>query len=337
MTVTLSSIARKVGVSPSTVADILKGRPGYSAATCEKVKNAAKELNYVPNYFARGLQQKRSKIIGFAGNLSVTSMTGQLIKSVNDFLREKGYLPLFCDASRQGEVHNWAIREMQARCVDGIIFSGGIDDATLDKVLPEDMPCVMIRNDINEKRNCVITDREEVFENLVKMLYGRGHRKIAFLGYDNEEAMKKKNNCHTRKITGYMAGMESCGLNGEEFLFSCPYGGGNIRSFISHNKNIFKDLTAVIACNDCAAVEVLTELSAIGVNVPWDCSVTGFDNTPFASAVEPVITTFDPSYEDVGRAAVDMMFRLLDGDDGESIVKIIPRMIEGKSVADCPQ
>ncbi len=326
---TLSDVAREAGVAPSTVADILRGRPGYSPDTCRRIVETAERLNFVPNYFARSLQRKSSRTVGVAGHLEATGVTGPMLKAIAENLTLRGYMPLFCECSHYPEGEVRAVRELRGRFVDGIIL-----DATSDAVLPNHIPCVMIRSIGVANHPCVVTDRFEAFAYGVRWLAERGHRRIAFLGADNAEAMRNPSNTHRLKMDGYRKAMEELGLFDEALLLDCGSKPGDTREFVRRGGDFFKTITAILASNDRIAIEAMTTLSALGVRVPEECSVSGFDDTEFAVAVSPQLTTFQPRRAEVGAKAVEMVLDLIAGKEVESVT-LVPRLVERESAGPC--
>jgi LacI family transcriptional regulator len=330
---TLADIARKTGFAMGSVADVLRGRPGYSASTRQIILEAARQLDFVPNHLGRSLKKRRSSTIGVAASLDNSGVTGPMLHAVAQSLWAGGYMPLFADTSAHEDgAHGRAIRELRARSVDGIIIHGDYDDATVSQMVPPSVPVVMIRGVDQPGRPCVVSDRREAYRFGVRWFAQRGHRRIAFVGGDYASVMAHPFNTHRLKIEGYSSAMQELGLADPALLISVPTTPGQVRRFLNEHPEAFSEVTAVLAGNDRLAAELISGLSDLGRSVPGDVSVIGFDNTEFTEAVKPRISSFDPRRAQVGRVAVQLMMELLDGRVPQS-VHVAPELVERDSTA----
>jgi LacI family transcriptional regulator len=330
MPATIQDIARETGLAPSTVADILRGRSGYSADSRRRTVETAQRLHFVPNHFARSLQRQRSHTVGVAGSLTSTVVSGPTLKAIIDGLLPQGYIPVFCEASGKPGGLQRAVTELRARSVDAMVLHCGVDDRTLDAVLPRDFPCVMIQSAPYSSRPHIIAERFDPFSKGVHWLFARGHRRIAFLGADNAEAMLNPHNTHRLKIEGYCAAMQSLGLFDPALLLDAEFSEDGVGRFMAAHRRLLSSVTAILACNDRVAVAAMSALADLGLRVPQDCSVVGFDDTEFATAVRPRLTTFRPRREEIGARAVEMVLDLIEGRPVSS-VRIVPELIERES------
>ncbi|MFA7159259.1 MAG: LacI family DNA-binding transcriptional regulator [Kiritimatiellia bacterium] len=338
MAITIDDIARKTGFHRTTVSKVLSGdkRCYASAKTRDLILATARDLRFVPNYFARSLQQKCSHSIGVAGRLDLTGVTGPTLKAIVDGLLEKNYMPLFYDASRpEGEA--LVFQELRSRGVDGVILNSVGHDAELAKIFPSKIPMVLIRCVKLDGCPCVIEERFNAFVRGVQWLAKRGHRHIAFIGTGNVSVLTDEHhrfNTHRLKIEGYCEAMRSLGRYDEKLLLECGPMPGDARRFVAGQGELFRKITAILAANDRLAVEVMSGLSDLGLRVPEDCSVIGFDDTDFAQAVKPRLTSFNPRREEVGAKAAEMIFKLIDGCKVKSVT-IAPELIERESAGPC--
>lgn len=338
MAVTIDDIARQTGYHRTTVSKVLSGdkRCYASAKTRELIIATARKLNFVPNYFAKTLQKKCSHNIGVAGRLDMTGVTGPTLKAIVDGLLAKNYMPLFFDASRpEGEA--LAFQELRGRGVDGIILNSVGHEKELSKIFSAALPVVLIRSEKLNDWPCVIEERFHAFVRGVQWLAERGHRKIAFIGVGNASVMsdeRHRYNTHRLKIDGYREAMKRLGCFDENLLLECEPEPGAARRFVAGRRELFRKITAVFASNDRLAVEVMSGLSDIGLRVPEDCSVIGFDDTDFARAVKPCLTSFNPRRAEVGAKAVAMMIKLIKGQRVKSAM-IEPKLIERESAGPC--
>jgi LacI family transcriptional regulator len=308
MPATLSDVARESSVAVSTAADILRGRPGYAADTRRRVAETAQRMGFVHNHFARSLQTKRSHTVGVVSNFGLSGVTGATLKAISDSLLDKGYMPLVCEGGMNVTGVERALKALRARFVDGVIVESD-DDASVARILPPGTPFAMIRNAPCEGAPSVCADRRGAFAYGVQWLAERGHRRIAFLGVENAEALQNPLNSHALKIAGYRDEMKQRGLEDPSLLLDLPNDLGAAREFVLRNPALFRGLTAVLACSDRVALEVITALCELGVRVPEECSVIGFDDTEYVMSSRPRLTSFNPRRAEVGARAVEMILK----------------------------
>lgn len=330
MAITIHDIGRETGFHPSTVSQVLSGNKHCyaSAKTRRLIIETAQRLNFVPNHFARSLQRQRSYTIGVLVGCLGGTASGPQFTAINEALSGRGYTPLFCETRGEIKREERALQELRYQQVEGVILETPNDDAILKPIIPQQFPCVMIRPVASPGFPCVVTDRAAALENGVQWLADRGHKRIACV------AGERSANTSLRKVVGYRRAMERLGLFDEALVMESGLTSGATREFVSQHGDFFKTVTAVLTSNDRIAIEVMSELVELGMRVPEDCSVIGFDDTEFAIAVRPKLTTFRPLRREIGAHAVTMIFDLIDGQKVES-VNLVPELIVRESAGPC--
>lgn len=331
MSTTVADVAKHVGVSTSTASDVLRGRPGYSKKTRERVLAASKELNFVPNHLAKSLLSRRSHTIGVVAALHQATAADMLNAITHDLVAQ-GYMPLFMESSVVKTDVELAQRQWRGRAVDGVIVAGDYEEKVRQCLMHNDAPTVCISGRPIENCHCVVRDLARAMADGVHRLASLGRKRIAFLGIDNERVLRSKSNSNAIKIEGWRKAMVQLGLDAEGLLLSAAVPFGQVREFVVNNVERFRSLDAVMGSNDQVAIEAMTALKQIGVQVPEQCSVTGFDDTSFAVAVEPRLSTYAPMMAEVGSAAVSMLLDLIDGKQRENVT-IVPEFICRESVS----
>lgn len=337
MAATLSDIAKETRLATSTVADVLRGRVGYAQRTRDRVMEAAARLDYVPNHMARSLLRQASSTIGIAGTLDNTAVTGSMLHAITCTLRQAGYMPLFADSagSSAAEGAARAVRELRSRSVDGLILAGHTPRRSdVTKLLPANLPCVMIVSAACGFAQSIVADHQQPMHDAVAWLVARGHRRIAFMGINNAQSAGNPYNTHQLKIKGYQQAMKDHGLDDPSLLLDADWRPGDVCKAVLAQRERFKDITAVIGSNDRVAMEVMSGLNELGLDVPGDCSVIGFDNTQFAAISRPALTTFEPRWPEVGNAAVEMLLNLMAGRKVSTCV-LVPQLVVRDSAGPC--
>jgi len=332
MTTTLKDISAATGFEVSTISKVLRGdkRCYASEKTRQIITDAARHLDYVPNHFAQGLKTRRSHMIGIVGNLG-SSGVEKMFRAIARELPAKGYMPLLCESYRSADGEERALRELRGRRVDGVILQTGSAAGELAQILPENIPCVLVRAVGIPECPSLVLDRSAAFAEGVRWLAAQGHARIAFAYSDEGDPATGSTGL---KLAGYRAAMEELGRFDEGLLLPCGPAPGEPQDYVAAHREIFSDVTAVLTANDRVAIEVMSGLARLGLRVPEDCSVIGFDNTEYAEATHPRLTSFDPRMEETGATAVRMALDLIDGRPVEGVT-LQAELVERESAGPC--
>ncbi|WP_409273757.1 LacI family DNA-binding transcriptional regulator [Neobacillus sp. SCS-31] len=335
MAKTIKDIAKTAGVSVTTVSRALNGYSDVSEKTRQRIMDIAKELNYSPNILARGLVMNVSKTIGLlVSGLNRESEKDQIILSilsgVNDSVSEKEYdLILFnTNTSKQREkTYSQLCRE---RRVDGVIIQGiKTDDPYLKEVVESDIPCVLIDIPVHsENVGYVTTDNVTGARKAVEHLIGLGHEKIAMINGHGQAFVSRK------RLEGYMDALKEHGLpvnpdwvcNGrfeEETAFEEAR-----RLLIKH-----PEITAIFCASDIMALGALKAAKSIGLRVPEDLSVIGYDDIILASYSNPQLTTVSQNFFQLGYQAAHLLVNMLEGKSEPQIVTMSTKLVIRESAA----
>ena len=324
MAVTIKDIAQKAGVSHTTVSRALRGSPLISSETSERIEKIAAELGYVPNTVARGLKTSRSGALGVIVRRIVDPFFAEVLQGIEDVLQPSGY-SLFLAASERNQEREEAImRAMSERRVDGVIIcSTQVSEEHRQQLENFGVPSVLINNQaIEETGRSVYHDDTDGSRQVAQHLIDLGHKHIGYLGND------RAGRTNEDRLNGYKKALAQAGIPlRPEYIRTCPNGrpqGGSVgvQSFLA----LPEKPTAIMCYNDLIAVGAMQKLFDAGIDVPKDCSITGFDNIEIAGFVRPTLTTFNQPKFEIGREAAYMMLRLLDdkhdGDLSTHILKL---------------
>jgi LacI family transcriptional regulator len=153
-----------------------------------------------------------------------------------------------------------------------------------------------------------------------------GHRGIAFLCQELAS--------NPGKLAGCKSALAAHGLYDSRLIFETGKEPGAVARFVAGNAELFRNVTAVVASNDLVAVEAISGLAKLGLRVPRDCSVVGYDDTQIAQAVTPTLTTVRQPREAVGANAVEMLLKRIDGKPTENVI-LVPELVERESTGPC--
>jgi LacI family transcriptional regulator, galactose operon repressor len=324
--VTLKDIAADTGYAVSTISNVLNSQKTCYASeqTRETIRKAAKRLGYRPHFFARALRQQRTYQIGVAASLFAAEIAGKQMAAMAPAFEALGYSVIYGDTRSERDTEGRILADFQHKHVDGIIFHTHIADASRSVHIPDDIPCVIIGATAHESRPSIVIDKQAALEAAIDCLLKLGHEKILFL---SEELRSNQ-----EKMDGYRNAMTRVDLFDETNLLASGRGVGKPHEFILAHAEQFRAATAIMASNDRVAVEAFSALGELGMRVPEDCSVIGFDDADLARAVAPRLTTLRQPREEVAEAAARLMLDLINGKDVQNVV-LTPELIIRESVS----
>ncbi len=310
----ITDVAKKAGVSISTVSRVLNNTAGYPVKqeTRERVLEAVRELRFRPNDLARSLLFNKSRTIGLAIPDISNPYYSELSLGIEAVASEYGYSVIFCNTSRKAEKLEHYVDILLQKRADGIILVGGGTDFTpvSQPLLDFDVEVAVIGRH-NLPFPSVQIDNVAAARESTSHLADLGHRRIAFVsGPLNLTSVQDR-------LAGYRAGLEERNIGQDDRLVR--EGDFQPESGYSAALSLLKGEirpTAIFAVNDGMAIGVMAAAADLGLKVPDDLSVVGFDDITMASYTRPTLTTVAvPGYE-VGVSAMRLMLRLFAGEQG---------------------
>jgi len=310
----MKDVARRAGVSQSTVSRVLNDAPtaiAISPATQARVLKAARELGYTPNPLARGLRGSRTGLLGLIVREIDDPFFAQLIDVITMVTRERGY-SIVLGHARSNSDEALALSDiLDLRHCDGLFVLGEVrgDQAFFARIV-ESNPTVVAfcSGEPVGGISVVDVDNRKGIYLALDYLVGLGHRKIAFIegGWigatlQRRETFLEYMQQHSLEIPQeYIAQVEandaSGGYRGMKSLLDIP-----------------DPPTAVLASDDAVAIGALKAAFDLGFQVPADVSVIGFDDIEATSYTIPALTTIRQPVEEMAQKAVDVLFDMLDG------------------------
>jgi len=320
--VTIYTIAEEAGISAATVSRYLTGSANVSEVNRKKIEKIIKKYNFRPNAIARNLANQETKTLGLVLPDVTAPFYGTVFLEIERVALEMGYSILLCNTMNDNIITNTNVEAryidfLLEKQIDGLIMIGGhIDNLRADpgylervKNIIGRVPVVMINGEIRGL-DCyhVRNNNEAGIYQLVDYLVSLNHEKIAFIGgyVDIQPTVRR---------IKYM--QEALARHGIEFNkkwhieddFSIQAGKDSMEKLLKMEDRP----TAVICVNDMVAVGALHTARRMGVKVPEEISIAGFDNTYLTKCVVPEITTVDLQPKRLGRIAVEILIGHLEG------------------------
>ncbi|MDP4109128.1 MAG: LacI family DNA-binding transcriptional regulator [Bacillota bacterium] len=323
---TSRDVAKLAGVSQTTVSFILNSTPGvsFSEETRRRVHEAAKQLNYVPNSFAKGLKTNESKLIGLLVPSMVNPFYPMLTQRIENYSALKGYNVLLCCTERLPEREVDYLNLLAEKLVDGIIYTFTPHYLKNAVRLSRQIPIVLIGEKEEEiSLSTLSLNGFKCGALLAQHLLELGHRSIAYV----MSPVKSVSYTRQRRLDGIKSKIQEFGLPEESLkvytarpvssdasdgLFEIDAGYQGAEYLLKNT-----DVTAIIGVNDMVAVGIVSCILNDGhYKVPDDISVCGFDNTFLSEMFRPKITTIDYCSPYLCKFAVDMLVESGVGEEG---------------------
>src|SRR3990172_2285758 len=308
---TITDIAKKLGVSPSTVSRALSDHPDIKNETKLQVRKLADELSYTPNTIARSLKSSRSTIIGVIVPEIKHDFFSSAISGIEDVAYQSGYTIILCQSNESFEREVVNTNMLMHQRVAGVIVSISQNTKSGDHfqdMLKRRIPLVFfdrVCEDVVASK--VVIDEYKSSFDAVNYLVGRGYKKIAHLAGPKELGICIK------RWTGYVDALKQAQLPLlNEYV---RYGGLHEQDGYSSMDSLLKEKIvpdAVFAVNDPVAIGAFQRIKEAGLKIPDDVAIMGFSNNRITSLVDPQLTTVDqPSFE-MGRRSAEMLIKMIE-------------------------
>jgi LacI family repressor for deo operon, udp, cdd, tsx, nupC, and nupG len=307
--VSIKDIARAADVSHSTVSRALSDSPLVSAETKARIQRLAREMGYSPDAQARSLVMGRTQTLGVVVTTIADPFIAEVVQAIEITAYEHGYSVILASSSAEPEREIAAVETLQSKRVEGVIVTssrvGALYQEHLDRL---GVPVVLINSHSEHGGpytfSIAIDDRHgghAASQHLIQL----GHRRIAYV------RGPAGNSDDLGRLGGYRQALAKAGLTSDSTLIVPGTGradGGERALFTL--MSLDEPPTAVFCYNDMTATGVLRAARQSGIAVPQDLAVVGFDDIPFASYIQPPLTTIAQPKPKMGQKAVEMVLAL---------------------------
>lgn len=324
MSVKLTDVAQKAGVSPTTVSRVINNYGYLSQKTIDKVNQAMAELNYQPNSIARSLQGKGTQLIGLILPSISHPFFGELALKIETKLFEKGYKVIICNSENNKEKERDYLRMLNANKVDGIIAGAhNLDIPEYDKV---GLPIVSFDRYLSENIPIVSSDSHQGGRLATEHLYQRGGREIAVFSGSN-----KSDSPTNERLEGYLSVIKEKGLNENVYYFTPDQSlflkSTEIAGILSE-----KRIDSVFCTDDLTAILVLNQAAELGIRVPEHLKVIGYDNSEFIQNYYPHLSTISQPIDQFVDLLIDLLSkRIKDKTVLNQHYQLPVQLIQGKT------
>ncbi len=319
--VTINDIAKKLGVTPSTISRALADNKRVSQATRDKVKRMAHEMGYQPNLMASSLRKGKSDLIGMIVPRINRHFFSNIISGVEEILNPAGYSLLIMQSHEKLESEIKAVHSLMRNRVGGIIISLSVETNRfehLQGVVDANVPLVQFDRVCKDlKGPKIVNDNVTGAYLATKYLLHSGYKRIAHFSGN------KMINVYGERIIGYKKAIaEELGEVDESLILEDTItrdsGLETIQKVIKE-----KEIDAVFCAGDYSAFGVFEGLKELEVEFPGKFGLVGFGNEPFAEMLHPSLSSIEQEGREIGRIAAQEMIDAING-DLHNIERVVP-------------
>jgi LacI family transcriptional regulator len=327
--VKMSDVARTAGVSVATVSKVINGRWGVAQATVDRVQEVIEELGYEASLGAQSLRSHRTNVLGILV-AEFEPFSTELLKGASAKVAETDYELLAYAAGARGSMVGWerrSLARLSGTLIDGAILvtptvveaKQGVHVVAID---PHTGPAGMPTIDSDNFAGALLA---------TNYLLGLGHRRIGFIGGrpDLESARLRE--------AGFRRAMTDAGVTVDDALVRI--GGYRIETAMGPARELLGRTdrpTAVFASNDLSAIATVTAARGLGLAVPDDLSVIGFDNVPESALASPPLTTIKQPLQQMGAEALTLLVDLIAGVERDTHVRLPTELVVRASCRPLP-
>jgi LacI family transcriptional regulator len=316
--VTIGDVAAEAGVSVATVSKVINDRWGVAEHTSARVRAVIDELGYQSSLVAQSLRSRRTNVIGVLV-VDIEPFSAELLKGAARAVHGTGYeLVVFSGCGRADDQVGWEQRYLSR--VSGTLCDGAILVTPSSVDATYGAPVVAVDHNVGSSTlPWVDSDNLHGAVAATEYLLGLGHRRIGFLaGRPDLESARLRER-------GYLMALDAAGISVEQTLVRV--GGYQPDSAEEAARSMLQGddrPTAIFAANDVSAIAAMEAGRTLGLAVPRDLSVIGFDNVPESALCEPPLTTIEQPIQEMGFQAVEMLIGLIEKREDLATQRMLP-------------
>ena len=323
--ITIEDVAQKAGVSKQTVSRVINNKPDVAPQTRKHIQALIEAMGYTPDPIARSMKGTTQTLGCIVPNLSDYNFSA-IVQAAQEEARKQGYFILIGSAESEFDVPP-LLNELVDRRVDGLLVVNPRDDNRYRHFLPlidAGMPVVYIKNNpINEPVSAVSLDDETGGFFATQHLISLGHTLIVtILGRENEE-------CTQKRFAGFQKALRQGNIEEDQRLIvSGDWSAKSGQAAVSKLLGYQAQFSAIFAQNDWMAIGAMRALREVGLKIPQDVSVIGYDDQPMAAFLDPPLTTIRQPIEAFGRSAAKLIIEAIHQPDlRPKVIELEPSLV----------
>ncbi len=328
MKTTIKDVAKKANVSVATVSRVINKLPGYTQKTGKKVLQTINELGYYPNELARSLVGKRIDTIGVLMPDLSSMVASEILKGIEDAAHKNNHSIVICNTDSNGIRTIKYLKILRNKQIDGIlIVSEKLKKKYIDMIDDMNMQVVLISSYYNKNLTYIKVDDEKAAYDATNYLIKNGHTNIGMIAGTKDDTI-----AGTPRVNGFLKAISDNNLIFKKN--NLIYGDFSFDSGKECFMKLIKrspDITAIFCASDEMAVGAITVAFDLGIKIPEQISLIGYDNTKLSQMVNPSLTTISQSFYAMGYQGLNMLIDKINGMDIKSET-MQHKIIERKTV-----
>ena len=316
---TMKDVAALAKVGVGTVSRVLNNSGAVKESTRRKVEAAMKELNYIPNAYARGLKMNKTNTVALIIPTIWHPFFSEFAYYVERNLSEHKYKMLLCNSDVNNDKELEYIQMVQENKVDGII---GITYSDLDNFVSSHLPFVTIDRHFKEETVCVTSDNFHAGQLAVEKLVEKGCKKLGYIGTHSRFPTET-----TKRRSGFVEQAELMEIpyaiyDGEDPVVEFKQ---EIRTFLEENP----DVDGVFAHTDFIALDILEVLDEMKRKVPEEVQIIGCDGIKMEAGRKQIVSTIRQPVDLMAKAAVEKIIQVIDSEPVKTKITLSVHYVEG--------
>ena len=326
MTIKLTDVAKKAGVSPTTVSRVINNYGSLSQKTIDKVHLAMKELNYQPNSFARSLQGKNTQLIGLIFPTVANPFFGELVEKLETKFFERGYKSILCDSANNKQKERNYLNMLAANKVDGII--AGAHNLGIKEYEELTLPIISFDRALADSIPIVGGDNYQGGYTATENLFAQGGQRIGIITGSNAS-----NSPTNDRLNGYLDFIREKKLSEHVFRFdsfehSLALKNNKIKRILMKEK-----IDSLFCTDDLTALLVMNQCRDLNIAIPQDLKLIGYDGTRFIQNYFPHLTTIIQPIDELAELLVELLIQRITFPDKEldAAYRLPVRLLQGQT------
>jgi LacI family transcriptional regulator len=307
---TIFDVAREAGVSKSTVSNVIRGVGGVAPETRQRVQDAIAQLGYRPNVLARQLVQQRTTTLGVVVGDLGNPFYAEMAKQIERAATGRGYRAMFCNTQGEEDAETLGLESLMQYRAAGILFLSHPTDLGRARSIVEGRVPAVFLTCAADWGDVISGDDDAGAELATQHLLDLGHRRVAYFADPIVEDVADR-----ERQAGYRRVMERAHLEATVFHWDRRPGELDRDARDRQLDRILRNrITAVFSSNDYGAIELLECADRLGVRVPEDLSVVGFDDVVMAGLARINLTTIRQPQPELADLAIEIMAARVEGE-----------------------
>ena len=325
MAIKLTDVAKKAGVSPTTVSRVINNYGSLSQKTIDKVHAAMKELNYQPNSLARSLQGKNTQLIGLIFPSVANPFFGELVEKLERKFFERGYKSILCNSANNKEKERNYLNMLAANKVDGIV--AGAHNLGIQEYEELNLPIVSFDRSLAERIPIVGSDNYQGGYLATEHLYQQGARKIGIITGSNASDSPTND-----RLNGYLDFLKEHKIESRVFRFEA-FENTSVLKNMKIKQILAEPIDGLFCTDDLTALLVKNNRLEMNLALPADFKLIGYDGTQFIQNHYPQLSTVVQPIEELAELLVNLLIQRITHPD-KSVApsyKLPVRVLQGQT------